>query len=222
MFRLLHNLRFVVGWAVSVGVAASPLSGCRRSGPAVKKEFRDEFERKELGTNYFDTIGRYRIVNGRLNIEKAYNHPLWLRRPLPRDVEITLEVESKTSDGDIKVELFGDGRSFAMHRGSYRASGYVVCMGGWRNSKSFIARKDEHGKEGQAVVTRTDVKVKRGQRYRWRIVRQGKEIRWYVDGQLFLSFDDPLPLYGPRNKYFGFNNWQSDVYFDNLNIRPAR
>ena len=40
---------------------------------------------------------------------------------------------------DIKCELFADGRR--------HASGYVVILSGWNNSKSIIARRDEHGPE---------------------------------------------------------------------------
>jgi hypothetical protein len=208
--------------AISFLWFAALASGCRPSDPPLDEGFEDDFERKVLGKPYFDTIGRYRIIKGRLNIEGAYNHPLWLRRRLPRNVEITFDVEAKTDDGDIKVEVFGDGRSHAMHRGAYMATGYVVCMGGWKNSKSFIARKDEHGKEGEQIVSRKDPKarVDKGRRYHWRIVRKGDTLEWYVDGELFLSYEDSRPLFGSENDHFGFNNWQSDVYFDNLKIRP--
>jgi len=204
--------------------AVLAFSACRPRDPSLEGGVKDRFERKVLGENYYDTIGRYRIIDGRLNIEKAYNHPLWLRKSLPRDVVIEVDVFSKTSDGDIKVEVFGDGRSHAWSRGAYRATGYVVCMGGWKNSKSFIARRDEHGKEGQDLVSRNDsaAKVQINKTYHWKIVRKKNLLSWYVDGELFLTFEDPVPLFGPENDHFGFNNWQSDVYFDNLVIRPLK
>ena len=211
-------------WSLLFGVlgllATSP--GC---GPArdrtLTKTFSDDFERKNLGADYFDTIGRYRIIEGWLNIEKAYNNPLWLRRRLPRNVKIELDVKSRTKDGDIKIELFGDGRSFAKDRGAYVATGYVLCMGGWNNTQSFIARRFEHGRFGrkkQDIVLRTDVKVVPDKVYHWRIIRRGGTLKWYVDGTLFLTYDDPDPLFGPGHDHLGFNNWQSDVWFDNLRI----
>ncbi len=203
------------------------MAGAACCGPARDKKltrtYKDDFERTNLGSDYFDTIGRYRIVKGRLNIEKAYNNPLWLTRRLPRNVEVQLDVRSRTKDGDIKVELFGDGRTFAKDRGSYVSTGYVLCMGGWNNSKSFIARRFEHGKFGRQrtdIVVRTDVKVQKDRWYHWRILRRDKRLEWYVDGELFLSYDDPDPLEGPGHEHFGFNNWQSDVWFDNLVIKP--
>jgi len=212
--------RCVIRAAVLVA-AMLILVGCGRPrDPAMGSHFTDQFTRKDIGASYFDTIGRYRVILGRLNIEKAYNHPLWLRRRLPRNVEASVDVVSMTDDGDMKVEIFGDGQSSATtNRGAYTATGYVLCMGGWHNSKSFIARKYEHGKAGIDVVSRSDVKVVKGKTYHWRIVRRGHLLEWYVDGEPFLSFDDPEPLYGRRNDHFGFSNWQSDVHFDNLKIR---
>jgi len=208
--------RLLVAMLLLVGAV-----GCGRPrDPAMGHSFADQFNRKAIGASYFDTIGRYRVIRGRLNIEKAYNHPLWLRRRLPRNVEVSVDVASMTDDGDMKVEIFGDGQSSATtNRGAYMATGYVLCMGAWHNTKSFIARKNEHGKEGIDVVSRVDEKVVKGKTYHWRIVRRGHLLEWYVDGELFLSFNDPEPLYGYRNDHFGFNDWQSDVYFDNLKIR---
>jgi hypothetical protein len=35
-----------------------------------------------------------------------------------------------------------------------------------------------------------------------------------------LRLVDASPLYGPDHRYFGFSNWKSDAYFDNLRIVP--
>ena len=53
-------------------------------------------------------------------------------------------------------------------------------------------------------------------------MRQGGRLDWYVDDMQtpFLSLDDPDPYKGSGHRYFGFNNWQSDAYFDNLVISP--
>ena len=36
----------------------------------------------------------------------------------------------------------------------------------------------------------------------------------------FLVYDDPHPLEGAGHEYFGFNNWETDTWFDNLVISP--
>ena len=38
----------------------------------------------------------------------------------------------------------------------------------------------------------------------------------------FLSYDDPQPLEGKGHEYFAFDNWDSDLWFDNLSISPAQ
>jgi hypothetical protein len=100
-----------------------------------------------------------------------------------------------------------------------------VCLGGWKNTKSFIARQLEHPprrRERELMVSRTDFKVKHGQKYHFRIVRKGAELRWELDGKEFLSFMDRRPLRGPGHDHFAFSNWESEVAFDNLSIRPLR
>jgi hypothetical protein len=191
--------------------------------PPITAPWSDDFERTNLGDDYYATSEVYQLMNGALGAKGAYNHPLWLRKPLPERAVIELDVWSNSPDGDIKVEFFGDGKSHAHNKGAYRATGYVACMGGWSNSKSFLARQDEHGKVGEDLVVRTQPKVELGKRYHWKIVRDGARVDWFVDDMNtpFLSYDDKKgPLSGPGNAYFGINNWQSDSWFDNLSISP--
>jgi len=196
------------------------LAGCTREAP-LDRPYEDDFERTSPGKDWFDTIGRYIIDRGALHISGGYNHPLWLSRPLPAEVEITLDARGLSPDGDLKIELFGDGRSFAFNRGRYWATGYVLCQGGWNNTKTFIARRDEHDR---ALLHSTRYPVTLEKWHRWRIqtfLEDGKMIiSWWIDDSPALRLVDPAPLYGPGNRYFGFSNWKSDAYFDNLRIIP--
>ena len=207
----------------ALALATLLASGCRVSDPPPigDSAWTDAFERDEIGTDYRPTKrGVYAIDDdGRLHAEGAYNHPLWLRKKLPRDVRIELDVWSYSDAGDIKVELFGDGESHAKDRGQYTSSGYVAVMGGWNNSKSILAKGNEHGDE---LSERRAPRVEPGTRYRWTIERRGDTLTWYVDDtdEPFLELVDPEPLYGDDNAYFGFNNWESDTRFDNLVITP--
>jgi hypothetical protein len=176
----------------------------------------DDFERATVGDNWRDTGVPYRIEGGALAIERAYNHPLWLTRPIPRDAVIELDAWSMSDAGDLKIEAWGDGKSFATAT-SYTATSYVFIFGGWNNTKSEIARMNEHGADARG---RTDVRVVKGQRYHFRITRRGGHIEWQVDGQPFLTFDDPDPLDGPDHAYLGFNDWQAELHFDNLKVTP--
>ena len=71
-------------------------------------------------------------------------------------VNVELDAWSNYDDaGDLKVEVWGDGRSYATSA-SYTATGYVFIFGGWHNQISAIARMNEHGQDRK---TRNDVRV---------------------------------------------------------------
>jgi hypothetical protein len=198
---------------------ALALASCKQPDPPpIGDEFTDDFARDAIGGNYVATADVYRLKDGRLNVSKGYNHPLWLRKKLPPDAVVELDVSSMSPEGDIKLELYGDGETYARDRGAYTASGYVFIMGGWGNSKSQIARGDEHGGD---VKSRSEPRVERGKTYHWKIVRQGGHIDWFVDDLTtpFLTYDDNRPFTGPGHEYLGFNNWESDLWFDNLVVR---
>lgn len=182
--------------------------------------FSDDFDRAQLGPDWLATDpAAVSIEQGAVVVQRAHNHPVWLRRPLPENVVIDLDVWTDSPDGDMKVEVFGDGQSF--HRGdlggAYTATGYVLVMGGWRNTLSAIARQHEHAADR---VTRADPRVAPGKKYHWTIRRQGRTLTWQVDGQPFLTLDDPDPLRGPAHRFFALSGWESKVHFDNLKIRP--
>ncbi len=196
------------------------VAGCKvKDPPLVKDGFVDNFERDVVGSHYFESGPGYHIVHGELSAKGAHNHPLWLRERIPRDARIEFDCWSTQSRGDIKIEVWGDGESFDPDAGAYMASGYEVIFGGWFNTKSIIARQDEHAPD---VTQRTDIKVVANQRYHWKIERKGKLIRWFVDDMTspFLQLDDAKPLEGPGHDHLGFNNWETDTWFDNLVITP--
>ena len=201
-------------WAV-VGITLT--LGCTPQGdPGIGAGFFDDFERAELGADYEKTGGNWRIENGELHVRGAKNHPLWLLRTLPRDVRVELDARSETPDGDIKMEIFGDGVSRAK-RESYEATSYVIIFGGWENSKNVLARMDEHGSDRVVDEAR---KVEVGRTHHFRIERRGGILTVWVDDAILLEMDDSDPLYGRGHDHFGFNNWQSDLWFDNLKITP--
>jgi hypothetical protein len=178
--------------------------------------FSDDFERSELGADWNNTGGPYRLVGGQLKVEGARNKPLWLRRTLPHDVLIEFDVRSDSPDGDIKVEVFGDGVSKAESL-SYTATSYVVIFGGWHNSLNVLARMNEHGSDRAVGAT---YKVVPGRTYRMKIERRGATIGAWADDQKLASLTDSDPLAGLGHDHFAFNDWQAALSFDNLRIRP--
>jgi hypothetical protein len=196
------------------------LGACKvKEPPPITERWQDDFERGRIGMDYFRTGPGYEVADGALSAHGAHNHPLWLRRKLPRDVRIEFDAWSNEPRGDVKVEVFGDGRSYDPDGGRYTATGYEVIFGGWYNAKSIIARLDEHGHD---MVERSLPKVVATIHYHWAIERKAATIRWYIDDMQtpFLVYNDPHPLDGPGHEYFAFNNWETDTWFDNLVISP--
>ena len=196
------------------------VAACKvKDPPPIKDEWTDDFERDKVGESFYSTGKGYRVAKGALNAKGAHNHPLWLRAKLPHDVRVDFVAWSTESRGDIKIEIFGDGHSYDPDGGRYTATGYEVIFGGWYNSKSIIARLDEHAPD---VVQRVKPRVEPNQKYQWRVERRANTLTWYIDDmtQPFLQLVDQRPLEGVGHEYLGFNNWETDTWFDNLVITP--
>lgn len=205
-------LAVILGAFVAFRVLSTPSAA--PSGSA----FSDDFNRESLGENWKATGPEaVSISEGSVFIRDGHNRPLWLKTPIPQNATIEFDAWSETSVGDIKVEAWGDGHSFYAGdlRLQYTATGYVFILGGWNNTASTIARGNEH-RPGQPM--RHDFKVAPYQKYHWKIQRQGARLSWFIDGVLFLQYDDPVPLSGDGNSYFAFSDWASPVHFDNLVI----
>ena len=176
--------------------------------------FRDDFERSELGPEWIQTGPGATLEHGLLKLEDLHNHPVWLERALPDDLRVEFDAWATTEEGDVKVELAGDGRSAATSV-NYVATGYVVIFGGWNNSLNAIVRRNEHGRQRE---TSSEPKVEPDVRYHFSITRSGNEIRWEVDGQEVLTYEDEAPLRGPGHDHFAFSGWEAQTHFDNLVI----
>jgi len=176
--------------------------------------YRDDFDGPELAAVWRSTGEGARVEDGALVVEGLRNHPLWLTLELPDDVRIEFDAWAESEEGDIKVELAGDGVSVA-RTANYVASGYVIVFGGWNNELSAIARRSEHGKDR---LTATEPRVEPGRRYHFTLLRQAGTLRWELDGAELLTLEDDAPLVGPGHRHFAFSGWESRVRFDNLVI----
>ncbi len=210
------RLPFANALQLTLLVLGSVCACVPRGDPALGSSFTDDFERGDLNASWRNTGGDYQIVDGKLRVRGARNKPLWLKRVLPRNVRIEFDVRSESPEGDIKVEVFGDGVSKAT-AASYTATSYVVIFGGWDNSKNVLARMNEHGSDR---VVGPPQKVEKGRTYRMKIERRGDTISAWADGSLLAEMVDPDPLWGKGHDHFGINNWQSELWFDNLVITP--
>ena len=186
--------------------------------PKLKEPFSEDFDSGRLDPQVWRlTSEAYELRDNALYVEGAKKHPLWLLKRIPCDVKIDFVAWADTAEGDIEVEVFGDGRSAANEDGDYVGTGYIVKFGGWNNKTSTIARRDENEAR---MVENDETGVEPGRRYQWSIRVRGGKIDWFLDGKLFLHAEDQDPLCGPGNDHFAFDNWSSKVHFDDLSIVP--
>jgi len=193
--------------AREIGEKREKLEGGER-----KLMFSDDFDRRSVGENWRrgtgeNGSGTWEIKNGWVTASNIKNDPLWLDQPLPEKVRVEFDAVAKSAEGDLKAEIFGDGER--------HASGYIIIMGGWSNKLDVVARLDEHGDDRKEQPT---MKVQPNKVYRWAIERTDGELRWYVDGQLQMRYDDDQPLKGEGHRYFAFNDWTAPVRFDNVRV----
>jgi hypothetical protein len=195
--------------------------------PVLQAPFRDEFERETVGDDYFATGERFHIEGGRLCVQGARNHPLWLRHRLPLNARIQAEAEAGGDDGDIKLEAWGDGQAAATRVSYSDATSYLAIFGGWKNHYHVLARMDEHAADRPEVVIEPgsddprQQPVLAGHRYRLKLERtDGRTLRFWVDDVEILSLADKLPLAGVGHDHFAFNDWETPVCFDHLVVEP--
>lgn len=182
----------------------------------------------EIGPNWTQ-IGTHawHIENGWLCGQNVHNHGIWLNKILPVNARIEFDAKSDSDDGDLKAELWGDGRSAATSISYTNATSYLTILGGWHNTFHVIARLNEHGTDRKEIRVDKDSDdprqkpVARGQIYHFKVERSdGRTVRWSVDGVDMLSFPDDRPLAGVGHDHFGFNDWEVKVCFDNVKVSP--
>jgi hypothetical protein len=120
--------------AVQLPFLHAALRGAAPVSAAVPYE--DRFDRATLGDQWWSNGGHWRIVNGQVFSPGVGNNPLWLQARLPADVRVEFDVRSEGPDGDLKWEMYGDGRN--------HSTGYLFLFGAWHNRESRIAKLDEH------------------------------------------------------------------------------
>ena len=176
----------------------------------LKTVFEDNFDRAGLGDNYTVQGGDWKITDGAVTSTKAENRNLVLTGfALPRNGVIELTMWSESEGVDVKFNAWGDG---LIHD---HGDGYSFILGGWNNRISVISKLHEH--EKKRVENRT--KLEKGKKYRVKVERLDNKIKWFVDGELFLKYDDDDPLQTSEGyNRLSFGNWRSKVFFDDLKI----
>jgi hypothetical protein len=189
----------------------------------ISAPFQDDFDRTVLGSDWRQISNAWSLKEGKLCGKEARNRGVWLQRKLPINARIEFDAMSDSPDGDIKAELWGDGQSGATKASYTNATSYLTIFGGWKNTFHVLARIDEHAKDRLEVKLNPSSNLDRekpvepGRTYSFRVEREdGKTISWWVDGNLIHRLEDSSPLTGAGHEFFGFNNWEVPVCFDNV------
>ena len=175
------------------------------------KIFEDDFNRAEIGGNYANLGGDWKIDDGKLKSIRAENRNLVLKSvALPQNAVIELTMKSNSKDIDVKFNLWGDGKPHD------HGDGYTFILGGWKNRVSIISKLDEHEKKRSE---KRNAGLEKGKLYKVNIERKFSKIKWFVNGELFLEYFDETPLEVTDGySKLSFANWRSDVEFDDLKI----
>lgn len=175
------------------------------------KIFEDDFNRAEIGDNYEIQGGDWQISDGRLRCRTAKNRNLVLRSvDLPQNAVVELTMKSYSDAVDVKFNLWGDGK---IHD---HGDGYTFILGGWNNRVSVISRLHEHEKKRSE---KKNAGLEKGKVYKIKVERLSNKIKWFVNGELFLEYNDETPLKVEKGySKLSFANWKSDVEFDDLKI----
>lgn len=175
------------------------------------KIFEDDFNRAEIGENYANLGGDWKIENGKLKSIRAENKNLVLKSvDLPQNAVIELTMKSLSKEIDVKFNLWGDGKPHD------HGDGYTFILGGWKNRVSVISKLDEHEKKRSE---KRNAGLEKGKLYKVKVERKSNKIKWFVNGELFLEYFDETPLKVSEGySKLSFANWRSDVEFDDLKI----
>jgi hypothetical protein len=213
----------------SVGVSASagPSASAALEAPRITAPWEDNFDRTELGPDWNVLGTGWKIQAGKLCGQNAHNKGVWLNRRLPVNARIEVDAYAESSEGDLKLELWGDGASGATARSYTNATSYLAILGGWKNTKHVLARLNEHGTDRLEIdvdPTSDDERMRsvaRGQPYHFKVERaDGKKVEFSVNGVLYFDLNDAEPLAGSGHEHVGFNDWEAPVCFDNFKVTP--
>jgi hypothetical protein len=146
----------------------------------------------------------------------------------PVNARIEFDAYAESPDGDLKVELWGDGVSGATGNSYTNATSYLAILGGWKNTKHVLARLDEHGDDRLEFDDRQEQRRRaRPSRLAWPGLPlqdrapMARRVSWSVNGVEYFELSptrSPSPARGTST--LGFNDWDAPVCFDNLKITP--
>lgn len=129
---------------------------------------------------------------------------------------------ARTIPGDIRAEwdVTPLGRSDNLNcfiAGPHRLAAYCFHVGGFGYSRSVTLTR---GRQGETLIRAPlPFELEVGATYRFRMEKEGKSVRMFVDGHRVIDYRDLDPLAGPGHQSFGLEvNNGNKVAFDNIKV----
>lgn len=220
-------LKTATAVAPATRAPSKPAASAASAHPMLTAAWEDSFNRAELGPDWTTLSPAWKITNNRLCVRGARNKGAWLAKRIPTNARIEFDAYAESPEGDLKVELWGDGASGATSTSYTNATSYLAILGGWKNSKHVLARINEHGDDRLEIDVDPHSDDERmraiapGQAYHFKVERaDGKTVQVSVNGTVYFELADREPLAGAGHEHFGFNDWDAPVCFDNLKVTP--
>ena len=164
--------------------------------------FTDDFERGELGADWYLRGGKARIESGRLILEGA-GATLLVDRPFAPDVriEFTAEALPGLPPCDLSVAM-GASRLLGYH--------YLLAFGGESNRANRILGPRDGGVRDRKPA----MLIEPGRRYRITALKEGRRLALEVDGKTLLETQDADPVGGPGFDRVGLVTWNGMIVDD--------
>ena len=206
----------------------SPLTGDRvgysTAGANVKPDRIQVFAENVMTDSFQTAPGDWTIAEGRWEVSNRWQCDprwsffsgiiggkddlvsIWHKRTLDPEsltIELTIGQKMRQDMGtyqnyatDYNLTICADGQDLS--------SGYSLVFGGWKNKRTAIVRKSRIVAETKNPVINVN-----GLHRKWYVLKtekKGKQIRFYIDNILVLSFTDPEPLKGTRFAIWSYGN----------------
>jgi len=135
----------------------------------------------------------------------------WLKKPLPREFEVSWKARGLRGANDLNVFFCSKGE---------KAMGYEIVFGGRGNQQSWLCQwlaADEFSSRQILDKIKPD-SLRQGREYEFRVVRSEKGIFVYRDGILVMDRTERQPPLGEDDRSFAFSTWDNEVEFWDLKI----
>ena len=186
--------------------------GWHAENPAIEPEMVEVFSERILTDSFTTAAVNWRVGTGQWQVTNRWQcDPRWSFFSGWREDGPTVLWHKREFNGDVSMELCAAikmdytktvGYGFASDLnaticadGTDTNTGYSFVFGGWNNTKTAIVRQNQ-------IVAQAAKPIISGYIHRrwwyFRIQKRGSKLRYWVDNELVLEYDDPKPLQGNR------------------------